>query len=350
MFRRDAQNTAAAGSPSIAGELAWEIEPGGRTAGEIPVLGETAFVRGPDQVVQAIDATTGEEQWRADEGMASLLVLGTDSLLVGWRSRTAQFGFDPRDGSLAWETEVHGGGSWPPVVTEEIIVQSTDTIAPGFQDPPDLAISGLDLETGEVVWEVTPDGVPSGFTVHDGTVYYGTIRNGNEAGYPVARLDPATGERTMLYEAEERVHMVAVTDEYVLLPGRHGVVCLDHAGERVWEASPTGGVDGYPAISDGRVVMGSRAGRIAAFDLETGEEVWEEVVETMERMRSPAVTHDGIYAASGGQAGFLHGLDPTNGSRLWEPVDLEAGTNTHPVVTTAHVLVGTRDGRVLAIE
>ena len=141
------------------------------------------------------------------------------------------------------------------------------------------------------------------------------------------------------------------------------------ADKRDW-AVPYGGTRSTPAIADGRVFHLDVLGRLGAFDLQTGKELWSLYLTEVfggiynEWGYSESVLVDGgrLYCLPGGPKGFLVCLDAATGRTLWtcnEIPDTKASNasciladigGVRQIVTMTTVLIiGVRaeDGRLL---
>ncbi len=149
------------------------------------------------------------------------------------------------------------------------------------------------------------------------------------------------------------------------------------------EIDPDSQVAGGVALVDGRVVSGSRSGKIIEADIASGETIWVNEASEAEIFATPAVTADWVVAAD--YDGIVYGLDRETGEVRWKfdtegmplsPViagdkvivsadgtlfmlalgDGEllwsltiADEITSPAVVQRHILVGAEDGAVVAL-
>jgi outer membrane protein assembly factor BamB len=141
------------------------------------------------------------------------------------------------------------------------------------------------------------------------------------------------------------------------------------ADKKDW-AVPFGGTRSTPTIADGRVFHLDVLGRLGAFDLETGREIWAMLLPDSfggicnEWGYSESVLVDGdrLYCLPGGKKGFLVCLDAASGRTVWTCNDIpdtkasngscilvDIGGVRQIVVMTTVLVVGVRaeDGRLL---
>ena len=108
----------------------------------------------------------------------------------------------------------------------------------------------------------------------------------------------------------------AVDDGRLYVGGQSRIAAYDaDTGEPLWELPVSGPAHGAPAVADGIVYLGMLGKQVIAIDAATGRKVWEY------RADSPfpgtVTVQDGIvYAASRG--GHVHAIDAATGGLLWK--------------------------------
>ncbi len=93
------------------------------------------------------------------------------------------------------------------------------------------------------------------------------------------------------------------------------VLVLRHSGTRVWRQRLKGAGATGPLFTGDRVyaASGDRRGRVHAYDLSTGDKLWDEIIGPV---TGPiAVSSSTVYAAT--RTGWLFALDPTTGDPRW---------------------------------
>lgn len=149
-------------------------------------------------------------------------------------------------------------------------------------------LTALDAQTGAVRWqqrlEATGSGVP---TIYEGLIY---LVAGDDTGWAIHTRD---GRIAWQFEASPSVANVlgapapALTSQFAIFGFGSGDIVAAFrrgglrrwagsvAGQRTgWAGSRVGDVTGSPVIVGGRVYAGNHSGRIAAFEIETGERLW----------------------------------------------------------------------------
>ncbi|MFQ5643266.1 MAG: outer membrane protein assembly factor BamB [Thiogranum sp.] len=153
---------------------------------------------------------------------------------------------------------------------------------------------------------------------------------------------------------EQRVKLIpAVQGERVYAADRSGKVLayeLD-SGKQVWQTKTGLAISAGVGVGDGLVLAGSSEAELVALDLDTGEERWRTSVSS-EILSIPQAS-DGVVIVQTVD-GNIAGLDENNGKRLWihdrsAPVLTLRGTST-PLIVQGVVLAGFANGKLTALE
>ncbi len=236
-------------------------------------------------IVWALNAETGQEQWRFDGATGMYVEGGTlgDSLFVIGNGDGNVYALDRETGSLQWTFETgHRVWSTPLIVSDTVYVGSMDR-----------TLYALALDSGEVKWTFERDGAFGAKPALDnGTLYVGAFDD------TVYAVDAETGE--------ERWHF--------------------RGDDWFW---------GSPAVHDGTVYAVDVKGRVYAFDAQTGDERWHKFLVTDQNQPVPVragvtLNEDGsrlfinartgtLYALNAGD-GFVEWSSPAEGRGLSEPV------------------------------
>ncbi|MFV0515636.1 MAG: PQQ-binding-like beta-propeller repeat protein [Jhaorihella sp.] len=149
-------------------------------------------------------------------------------------------------------------------------------------------LSALDARTGAIRWqqrlEATGSGVP---TIYDGLIY---LVAGDDTGWAVRTGDGRVAWRIQATSSVANVlgaPAPALTDKYAVFAFGSGDIyaAFRRGGARRWAASVAGqrlgraasrigDITGSPTIVGSRVYAGNQSGRIAAFEMESGERIW----------------------------------------------------------------------------
>ena len=273
----------APGHVSLGSELSrvWTAKVAGssnraRLAAAPITVGGKLYAIGTNAEVMAFDANSGRELWSSR--------------------------FSDKEANKA---TLFGGG----VASDGINIYATN----GFGD-----VAALNKDTGEVLWKKRPSGPLRGSP---------TLSNGN-------------------------LYVMTQDNQIYALNARTGSSEWNEAG-----AIGISGIFGVaaPAASDGTIVAGFSSGELAAYRYENGRSLWND---TLSRTRmslsvselsdvdaAPVIDRGRVYAL--GQGGRMAAYDLDRGQRIWE---LNIAGIATPVVAGEWVFVLTDDARVLCVS
>lgn len=122
-------------------------------------------------------------------------------------------------------------------------------------------------------------------------------------------------------------------------------------GDEIWRTETETSISGGAGGGDGLVLVGSSDGDVVALSAETGEEKWRTRVSS--EVLAPPVAANGV-AVTRTADGKLFGLSVTDGSRLWVydrtvPVLTLRGTST-PVLVSGAAVSGFDSGQLVAVS
>lgn len=331
-YQHDAANTGYAptnNGPKTAIETRWEFAPVGGGTTSPAVADGTVFVSYDVQNerggVTAIDTVSGEEQW------------------------TVEF-----DDTQQWSS--------PTVVDETVYVGTGD----GSIERETASMYALDAATGDEQWHFETGGnVTSSPTVADGTVYFGT-QSGDLSCYA---LDASDGEQQWRTSIGSPIHAtpVVVGDKVYIIGSGLQALAADGGSLRWSAAGHFEDLDASfqgsaPAVSDGTIYVGSRAGVVdgefveaddsgsaaGIYALDPGQQQVQWVFETDgEVQSSPAVTDELVVAGCRDPDGHVYGIDAESGEERWrfEVGDIRFQS---PVIAGETVYVG--EGTLYALD
>lgn len=153
---------------------------------------------------------------------------------------------------------------------------------------------------------------------------------------------------------EQRVKLVpAIFGEQVYTVDRRGRVSafLLENGKQVWRKKLNVPVSAGPGVDEGLVLAGTSDARVLALDAKTGELLWTAPVSS-EVLSVPRI-YEGVVVVQTVD-GNLTGLDAENGKRVWihdrtVPVLSLRGTST-PLVRDGLVMAGFASGKMVALD
>ena len=295
---------------------AWRVECGG-IFGSAVLLDGVVYFASRDGFLYAVDDETGETIWNAH-----IVLRGTEL-----RERVA--------GPLDWWQRCETGFLATPAVDgERVYIGGLDGV-----------FHARSCETGDAAWsQELAAAIASSPVLTPKLVVVGT-RGGD-----LFAMDRATGEPQWLYEAGGPINSSpAFAGGKIVVGTAVGVVAVDAAtGEVAWEARYPDKFDCSPCIADGRVYIGNWAGKVVALDLNSGDLLWEQLVDRRPIFASPAVAHDLVFAATTGAK--IAALDVDSGAPLWETFVRGGATYASPLVCGTVLLVGTNSGHLSLID
>jgi outer membrane protein assembly factor BamB len=271
----------------------WTFDTGLPDGSPFSVLdGDRLFVAGSDGHARALDALTGEVIWTSpDDLMLSIAVVpGDDVLYVG--------GFEPSfvalsktDGSLAWRADLPAepGGRSP--------IYLDGTLYTGLADGQLVALNGTD---GSQLWATaTGDGGVGSIASHDGLII--GPANSEEAGGYLFAIDAGSGELLWTVDGPEGWSPATGFGDLIIAQGEGGTwQALSRTdGALVWEFAPAAPfeVGGPVSIVGDTAYLTGRDGVLSAVDARTGEGIWEVTLDG-EMNYSPAITGGRIYVGT----------------------------------------------------
>ena len=264
------------------------------------------LVAGHDGDVAAYDPISGERLWEVDTGVPISAGPGAGAGVVVVGSGEGDVvALAAADGAVAWRAQVTSEVLAAPAVGEGVVALRTV----------DGKLFGLDAAGGERMW------------IYDHTVPALTLR-GTSA--PVIAGD-------VVVAGFDSGHLAALS-------------LAD--GQLRWEsrvAAPTGrtelerlaDMDADPAVSDGVVYAISFQGRLAAFDLGTGQSSWQR---DMSSHAGLGIGRRLLYVTD--EQSRVWAFDLGTGASLWRQDGLERRQATRPVELGDHVVVADFEGHV----
>lgn len=254
--------------------------------------------------IEAIDAQTGKRQWRHALDEPLLAGVGVDHRHVFVANRRAEvIALDLAERTVAWRHSVSSEVLAPPQSNGALVVVQTV----------DGKLFGLDAEDGERRWQYDS----------------------------VAPVLSFRGTATPWVGAE--VTIAAFANGQLMAFGNED-------GRPLWQytvSQPQGrtelerlvDVDGTPLVIDDVVYVAGYQGRLAALDLNTGQELWSRPGGSLQ---SPATDSGNAYVALSDGSVVAYNL--YNRSEVWKNTLLSWRRLTAPVAAGRNLLVGDFEG------
>jgi outer membrane protein assembly factor BamB len=329
MFRGGPAHTGAVSGPAPVsyGGILWRAPLPGPIRSTAAVSDGTVYVGSAGGFLHALDALTGEERWRYEAGAA---VHGSPAVLDG----------------VVYVTDLNS--------TLHAVEAGTGGRLWRVETGPDRAFP-WGYESGDI-WNASPViATPAGGSA---MIYFGA---GDGALYAV---EARSGEVSWTLRTEGRIRSTpAVAGDRVVVGSADGRVYAADAttGRLAWRFATEGAslesgefgfdrrtIQSSPAVSDGRVHVGTRDGTIYALDLASGGLLWTASHGTSWINGSPAVVDGRVFAGSS-DAQFVHALDARTGEELWRR-DSRGIVWTSPLVAGDEVIFTEGAGRVRALD
>jgi outer membrane protein assembly factor BamB len=261
--------------------------------------------------------------------------------------------------TLAWTASIPGGSNKARLAAAPVVGNGTlyavDTVG---------TVNAFDAATGAKRWnyqlgvvkDLRSSAFGGGATFDDGKVY-ATSGSGD-----VVALDAATGAQIWRVKPAGPLRgspTVAFNAVYAMTQDNQ-IVALDIAdGHLLWQDAAASGEQGVfgvaaPAAGQGTVIAGYSTGELVAYRYENGRVLWNDAlartsistsVSTLTDVDADPIIADGrVYAL--GQGGRMAAYELVTGQRIWE-LSL-AGIST-PVIAGDWIFTLTDDARLLAI-
>ena len=223
----------------------------------------------------------------------------------------------------------------------------------------------LNAETGVADWEkrIATGGSTDWIAGYGSPVVSGnTLAMGGmwTSGNDLLVMNKATGDTIWSHAADNGMHgSPSIVDGKILFPSNTSrLYCYTLAGVVQWNVSVgTGWSATTPAVKGGVVVAGSGDGRMRAYQVADGSQLWvfdsEPALFQISPYRrdwvgllsSPTISGDKVYFGS--SDGYLYCLAMSNGSVLWK-LFVGVPILSTPLVSGNAVFVGAYDGRLYA--
>jgi outer membrane protein assembly factor BamB len=231
------------------------------------------FFGAKDGKFYSLNATTGIEEWNFTTGNE---ILSSPAIADGYVY------FGSLDGNVYCLWENNGTKKWshqtghqvyssPAVHQGKIFIGTSDSAGPTNNG----SLLALNASEGGLIWAFnTTAYVYSSPAVHDGRVFFGTAPSvGDSYIYSLPEEDPSPGDgiispseilwKKETFESFEGGSSPTVADGKVLIGSRAGrmLYCFNETtGEEIWHFDTDNGVISSPLIIDGRVFIGSLEG------------------------------------------------------------------------------------------
>jgi outer membrane protein assembly factor BamB len=330
--------------------LVWQTSLGGSVSFGLQVdvrNGVAAFATDEGSIV-ALDSGSGEEIWRVDLNRRLSAGVGTDGRNYAVVTRDGELVVLQR-GREVWRKRLDVRVVTAPFVAgERVFVLATNR-----------RVQAFDVSDGSKLWSVEPKGEALTLS-HTGVLgaQANTLLVGN--GRKLAGLDPSDGSTRWevnlasprgTNEVERLADLVGpaarVGDLRCARSFENTVACANAArGVILWSRNATG----FGAVSADQqsVVAADASGRVTAWRLATGVELWNHDRLQHRELTPPLLTSYGLLF--GDEQGNIHVLSKQNGSDLARLFTANIPLRLQPIAAGNHVLVVNEIGTVYAVR
>ena len=269
----------------------WTLtELGGYNTHSPTVVGERVHVTS-ENGVYAIDASTGEIKWEAATGEGfDYATPVVDGRVYANGSRL--YAFDAETGEELWTFErdtVGTAGASPTVADGTVYLPGSETTN---------TLYAVDAETGTEEWRFETDGAPDAVspTVHNGTVYVGTIKEVAELEFEgrVHAIDIETQTEQWRYESTRtNIGSAPTVANGQVFFGASGLIAVGaETGDQQWRVGDPAIVRSAPTVADGIAFVGADDASLYAIETATGETVWKFDEPSSYVVSSPTIVQD----------------------------------------------------------
>lgn len=249
------------------GSVYWKFATGSPIGESSPAYGNgVVYIGDLSGWINAINATNGNKLWafKTNGEIKSSPVVVGDRVLIGSYDQHL-YCLSTRNGSVLWRVKTEGP------------VHATPSISGGvaFIAGCDEMFRAIRISDGQQVFNISSGAYTGASPALSGdAAYYGTFDN---EVLMVNLKDRSVGWR---YQHPQRkfpfYSSAAIFQDRVILGGRDKLVhALNTAGKAAWTFPTRARVESSPAISSGRVYVGSNDGRFYVLSLTNGAKLWE---------------------------------------------------------------------------
>lgn len=338
---------------AVSASIAWNVSVGrGGGSGFAPqVVGDSVYAATPNGSVVRVALSSGAIEWRVDAGKPLAAGVGSDGRTTAVAARDGTIIAFDEQGAEKWQAKATSQVEIPPAVGAGIVaVRSSD-----------YRIQAFDANTGEVLWNVQRPGPALALKTNMQMLI---IEDMLLSGLPNGRLIAIDAESgAVQWEGAVTVSRGATDLERIsdivggpqvqgpLLCGaayQGHIVCFDitQGGRPIWEQpfSSTTGITTDPQ----QLYAVSQRDVVHAFNLSTGQPVWQQEALRNRRLSGPAVVPRAL--AVGDYDGYVHFLSRSDGNLLGR-IQVGGGAVVSPLVSSDRgLLVQTGNGNLILVR
>lgn len=289
----------------LSGSLLWNYTTQGEISGSPAVADDKVVVGSKDRYIYCFDANTGDMLWNFSTGflVSSSPVIYNQKVYCG-SSDGSLYCLDFDTGGLIWDFDTQNVIlSSPAVVDDKVIFGSLSGI-----------LYCLNNTNGDMRWSFqTMSGISSSVAVGAGTVFFGSTD------FNVYCLNIDNGSVIWNYQTLGEVHSSPALGYNRLYIGSNdgGMYCLNSStGSFLWKYEISGSIQSDPSVADGKVFFGTEyccgfPNFIVALDAISGGVIWDYNLGQVGVKSSPAITAGKVVIGSGDGVVYVFGEDTT---------------------------------------
>ncbi len=275
--------------------------------------------------------------FKTGEFLKSSPVVSEGLVFVGSESGNL-FAISLKDGKEEWKFNTNLEIEAPPLVHgDNVYVGSTN----GF-------LYAIQKVTGKLVWKYETGGEIMGGAnqairpkSNDSVILVGSYDNF------VHCVNAETGKSVWTFETQNYVNGVPTIydQKYVVLGGCDSVLYIVdlETGKLVRSVEVEAPIAASVSASDGVGYVGNMDRAVMAFNLDTGDVIWNYRHKNFPYFSSPAITSDQVLI--GGRDKGLHSINRVSGKQTWR-FSARGRIDSSPVVSDGKVIFGSMDGKL----
>jgi len=231
------------------------------------VAGGTVYVGSGDNHLYALDAETGQQQWRFETGddVHSSPAVSNQSIYIGSADKYV-YAIDAETGQEQWrfEADCKGYNGITSISIFQAVMGGTVYVGNGTQHASDLCyLFALDANTGKEQWRFNADSHKLiSLSVKENAVYIGN-KNGHIHG-----IGTKTGEERWRFENDRAGLLTTVVGGAVYVGGRDGNVYAINpkTGQQKWRFKAGDKWLTFPTVTGGTLYVGGGDGNVYAVE------------------------------------------------------------------------------------
>jgi len=317
----------------------WTHKLGGSIISSSPAIADgKVYIGSYDNKIYCLDAETGKPLWNFTTGdwVESSPAVANGKVFVGsWDGNL--YALDAKSGESLWNHTTLGA-----IISSPAVANGKVFVCSSLGD-----VYALDTN-GTFLWSSKADDfVYSSPAVADGKVFFGCWDK------CVYALNATNGDLVWKNSTGERLtySSPAVVDGRVYIGSmtmKGNIFCLNaQNGIIIWNYTTTGPIKGSPAVTCGKVFVGSYDGNVYAINATSGELIWQYTAGDY-IFSSPAIAcKQKLFIAT--ENGTIYSLHPANGTVLWT-YKANSSVSSSPAIASNTLFIGSGDGTLYAFR